>query len=45
MMSLKTQQLKTIIFEFRKESNVNEVATIVYKKDEKINFVDDSRKK
>ena len=28
--------VETIIFEFRKESSVNEVDTIVYKKDEKI---------
>ena len=37
--------VETIIFEFRKESSVNEVDTIVYKKDEKINYLDDLRKK
>lgn len=37
--------VETIIFEFRKNSSTNEVETILYKKDEKINFVDDLRKK
>jgi type I restriction-modification system DNA methylase subunit len=37
--------VETIIFEFRKNSSTNEVDTILYKKDEKINYVDDLRKK
>ncbi|MEQ3655372.1 MAG: N-6 DNA methylase [Dokdonia sp.] len=37
--------VETIIFEFRKKSSTNEVDTILYKKDEKINYVDDLRKK
>lgn len=37
--------VETIIFEFRKESSIEEVKTIVYKKDEKINYVDNLRKK
>lgn len=37
--------VETIIFEFRKNSSTNEVETILYKKDEKINYVDDLRKK
>lgn len=37
--------VETIIFEFRKKSSTNEIDTILYKKDEKINYVDDLRKK
>lgn len=37
--------VETIIFEFRKQSFTNEVETIVYKKDERIKFVDNSRKR
>ena len=37
--------VETIIFELRKESSVNEVETIVYKKDEKIKYLDVLRKK
>ena len=37
--------VETIIFEFRKEFTTDKVNTIVYKKDEKINFVDDLRMK
>ena len=37
--------VETIIFEFRKKSSANEVNTILYKKDEKINFIDNLRKK
>ena len=37
--------VETIIFEFRKKSSIEEVKTIVYKKDEKINYVDNLRKK
>lgn len=37
--------VETIIFEFRKKSCTDEIDIILYKKDEKINFVDDLRKK
>ena len=37
--------VETIIFEFRKASSIEDVKTIVYKKDEKINYVDNLRSK
>ena len=37
--------VETIIFEFRKQYSNDKVSTIVYKKDEKINYLDDLRKK